>query len=97
MSYLEGRNLTLRKHDLSKEPPSRTLLSRLIDQYGVEKVLNPKSPAFKARGLDIAAVTKKMALDLIEEEPNLLKRPLILRGDDAIFGFNAEIYEQEFA
>lgn len=86
----------IQKHDLAKDPPSRELLSKLIDEYGVEKVMNPKSPAFKDRGLDISSISKAKALDLIAEEPNLLKRPLVMRGGRATFGFNEATYEEEF-
>jgi len=58
--------------------------------------MNPKSPAFKARGLDITSITKAKALDLIAEEPNLLRRPLVIRDGRAIFGFNAATWEEEF-
>lgn len=59
-------------------------------------MINAKSPAFKARGLEMYAITKKMAIDLICEEPNLLKRPLVLHGRKALFGFNAEAWDEEF-
>lgn len=36
-------------------------------------------------------MTKKQAIDLMMEEPNLMKRPLVLRdGKRAVFGFNEE-------
>jgi len=96
VAYLEGGRDTIQKHDLAKDPPSRELLATLIDQYGVEKVMNPKSSAFKARDLDITRVTKTEALDLIAEEPNLLKRPLVMHDGRALFGFDAATYEEEF-
>jgi arsenate reductase-like glutaredoxin family protein len=55
--------------------------------------VNTRSPAYKERGLDVATMTKRQAIDLMMEEPNLIRRPLLLRGGRAIFGFDAEAYE----
>jgi Spx/MgsR family transcriptional regulator len=93
---LESRGVTLRRHDLAKEPPSRELLARLIDEAGLGEVVNAKSRAFKARGLDLEALTKAQAIGLILEEPNLLKRPLLLSGKRAVFGFRRDDYEELF-
>ena len=46
--------------------------------------------AFAARRL-----TKRQAIDLMMEEPNLIRRPLVFRGGgDAVFGFDAEEYDR---
>lgn len=92
MADLEGRGFTLEKHDLAKERPSRELLSRLIDERGVDAVMNKRSPAFKERGLNTATITKQQALALIEEEPNLLKRPLLLTKSKTLLGYDAQEY-----
>ena len=79
------------KHNLAKERPSRELLARLIDEQGLENVLSTRSPAFKARGLDVAALTKREAIDLMLEEPNLMRRPLVL-GSEAVLGYDPAAY-----
>jgi len=38
-------------------------------------------------------MTKKQAIALMMEEPNLIKRPLVLSGGKAVFGFKPEEYE----
>lgn len=38
-------------------------------------------------------MTKKQAIALMMEEPNLIKRPLIISGSKAVFGFKPEEYE----
>ena len=82
------------KHDLAKEKPSRELLERLIDQSRLEDFVNTRSPAFKERGLDVKTLTKKRAIDLMLEEPNLIRRPLVLAGRKAVFGFDADAYDE---
>jgi Spx/MgsR family transcriptional regulator len=90
VAYLEGKGIELVKHDLAKEPPSRELLERLIDETHLGDFINQRSPAFKERELDLSKLTKKQAIDLMMEEPNLIKRPLVLRGRDAVFGWKPD-------
>lgn len=80
------------KHNLAKERPSRELLARLIDERGLENVISTRSPAFKARALDVKELTKSRAIDLMLEEPNLMRRPLVLAKGKALFGYDAEEY-----
>lgn len=39
-------------------------------------------------------MTKRQAIDLMMEEPNLILRPILLRGGRAVFGFDADAYEE---
>ncbi len=40
-------------------------------------------------------MTKKQAIDLILEEPNLMRRPLVLaEGKRAVFGLDLEAYDE---
>ena len=83
------------KHDLAKEPPSRELLERLIDESQLDVFLNKRSPAYKARNLGARKLTKKQAIDLMMEDPNLIRRPIVLsRSKRAVFGFDAEAYDK---
>ena len=86
--------MELVKHDLAKERPSRELLERLIDEEHLADFVNTRSPAYKERGLDVDKLTKKQAIDLMLEEPNLMRRPLLLAGRKAVFGFDADKYEE---
>jgi regulatory protein spx len=92
VSDLEGRGYELVKHNLATERPSRELLSRLIDELGLDAVISKKSPAYKARNLGARELTKGEAIDLMLEDPNLMRRPLVLSKKKAIFGFDAEAY-----
>jgi arsenate reductase len=89
---LEGRGVELVKHDLAKEPPSRELLERLIDESHLEDFINTRSPAYKERNLGARKLTKKQAIDLMMVEPNLIKRPLVIGKGKAVFGYKPEEY-----
>jgi Spx/MgsR family transcriptional regulator len=91
---LEGRGVELVKHDLAKEPPSRELLEQLIDESHLEDFINTRSPAYKERNLAERKLTKKQAIDLMMEEPNLIRRPLVLNRGKAVFGYKPDEYDR---
>ena len=91
MADLEGRGYELVRHDLAKEKPSRELLARLIDEHGLDAVLNTRSPAYKALGG--RKLTKSEALDFMMKDPNFIKRPLVLGRSKAVLGYKPDEYD----
>lgn len=77
---------------MAKEPPSRELLGRLIDEYGLDAVLSKRSPA--AKELRDRKVSKKEAIELMMADPNLIRRPLVMSKGKAVFGYDAAAYEK---
>jgi arsenate reductase-like glutaredoxin family protein len=51
--------------------------------------VSTRSPVFKQRPLPRS---KKEAIDLMMEQPNLIKRPILVRGSNVVFGFNKDKY-----
>ena len=86
--------MELVKHDLAKERPPRELLEKLIDASHLEDFVNTRSPAYKERGLDVTKMTKKQAIDLMMEEPNLIRRPVVIRGSQIVLGFDEQAYRK---
>ena len=95
MAYLEGKGFELVKHDLAKERPPRALLEQLVDELHLDRFLNTRGKSFKARGIDITKLTKAQAIELALEEPNLMKRPLVLRDGTKkhVFGWQPDEYD----
>jgi arsenate reductase-like glutaredoxin family protein len=56
-------------------------------------VLNTRSSAYRARNLGARKLTKSQAIDLMLEEPNLMRRPLVMTKRKAVFGYAPEEYD----
>jgi Spx/MgsR family transcriptional regulator len=80
----------LDERDYAKHPFSLAELEALFAGLDPRDYLNPKSPAFKALGLNGKALTAEQAMKLMESESNLIKRPLVMTGDKVIAGFDRE-------
>lgn len=93
MTYLDGKNVPLQVHDLAVDPPPRALLERVIGDKDPNGFLNSRSPKYKELGLGQKKLTKKQVVDLMLQEVNLIRRPLLVRGSEAVFGFNEEAFQ----
>jgi arsenate reductase-like glutaredoxin family protein len=79
--------------DINRDPPSRAFLERHIEADHFLDYVSTRSPVFKQRPLPRS---KKEAIDLMMENPNLIKRPILVTGAGAvIFGFDRKRYMGE--
>lgn len=53
--------------------------------------MSTRSPVFKERPLP---KSKKEAIDLMMDNPNLIRRPILIRGPKVTFGFDKDAYER---
>jgi arsenate reductase-like glutaredoxin family protein len=53
--------------------------------------VSTRSPIFKTRRLPRS---KKEAIDLMVANPNLIKRPIVVKGNHVIFGFDKKRYDE---
>jgi arsenate reductase-like glutaredoxin family protein len=51
--------------------------------------VSTRSPVFKERPLP---TSKREAIDLMMENPNLIRRPIMIKGSKAVFGFDKDQY-----
>jgi arsenate reductase-like glutaredoxin family protein len=75
--------------DINKEPPSREFLERHIEADRFLEFVSTRSPVFKERPLP---TSKKEAIDLMMKNPNLIRRPIVVKGSTIIFGFDKDRY-----
>jgi arsenate reductase-like glutaredoxin family protein len=79
----------LDERDINKEPPTREFLERHVDAGRFLDFVSTRSPVFKQRPLPRS---KKEAIDLMLQQPNLIRRPVLVQGGRAVFGFDKEHY-----
>ena len=81
--------MTVDERDINRDPPNRAFLERHIEADHFLDFVSTRSPVFKTRPLP---KSKKEAIDLMMAQPNLIKRPILLQGTRAIFGFDKSKY-----
>ena len=77
--------------DINKTPPDRAFLEKHVDRERFLDFVSTRSPVFKERPLP---KSKKEAIAMMMENPNLIRRPIVVKGSKVIFGFDKERYEK---
>ena len=77
--------------DINKEPPSREFLEKHVEADHFLDFVSTRSPVWKERPLP---KSKKEAIDLMIENPNLIRRPIMIKGSKVTFGFDKGAYEK---
>jgi arsenate reductase-like glutaredoxin family protein len=79
------------ERDINKTPPTRAFLERHVDADRFLDFVSTRSPVFKQRPLP---GSKGEAVDLMLEQPNLIRRPILVDGDNVVFGFDKSAYDR---
>ena len=77
--------------DINRNPPTREFLENHIDAANFLDFVSKRSPVFKSRPLPRS---KKEAIDLMLEQPNLIRRPVLVKGGKVTFGFDKDAYQK---
>lgn len=88
-NLVEFVEIDVRKDGLGKETVQHWLKCR-----GLESVLNKRSKVYKDLGLQDQDMNEVLFLELIEENPLLFKRPLLVQDDQVYIGLK-EIEESK--
>jgi arsenate reductase len=75
--------------DINKAPPTREFLEKHIDANRFLDFVSTRSPVWKERPLP---KSKKEAIDLMMQNPNLIRRPILITGSRVTFGFDKDQY-----
>ena len=81
--------MDVRELDVNKEPPTREFLERHIDERHFLDFVSTRSPVFKERPLPRS---KREAIELMMANPNLIRRPILVKGSKVVFGFDKDAY-----
>ena len=92
---LDGRGVPHVVHDYKLEGVTAVLLTEWAGKLGWEKLLNRAGTTFrKLPEADRADLTEAKAIALMVAQPSMIKRPVLVRGDDLLVGFRPEEWER---
>jgi Spx/MgsR family transcriptional regulator len=93
IAYLEKKGVVFEAVDILKTPPAKKLLEKAVDALNPKSAFNERAREFKSLNLaDATFKTKKEVVDLLRDNPDLIRRPLLARGEKAILGFDEAAY-----
>jgi len=95
-SFLQELGAQVDERDMSKSPLSEPEVRALIGEREIRPFLNTRNELYRERKMSANPPSKEEAIALMAENPNLIKRPLLVEGDDIVFGFVEDEYRSRF-
>jgi Spx/MgsR family transcriptional regulator len=85
---LRSLGAQLQERDLGKEPLSEAELQALIGTAQITEYLNTRSASYRELGFKSTPPTTAQAIRLMARDPNLIKRPITVKGGRRVLGFD---------
>ena len=89
-AFLERRKVELDLRDLGKDRMSIAELDALIGKRDHRMFLNSRNELYRTRKMGQNPPSREEALKLMAAEPNLIRRPVVLRGSEIVLGYDEE-------
>ena len=89
-AFLEKRKVELDLRDLGKDRMSVEELDELIGKRDHRMFLNTRNELYRTRKMGQNPPSREEALRLMAAEPNLIRRPVVMRGADMVLGYDEE-------
>jgi arsenate reductase len=65
-------------------------LEKLIGRRDYREFLNPRNELYRERNMKDNPPTRDEAMRLMSENPNLIRRPILVKGNRIILGYDEE-------
>jgi arsenate reductase (glutaredoxin) len=89
---LEKRGVELHFRNLEKERLSSEELEKLIGDRDHTEFLNPRNEIYRKKNMKENPPSRAEAIRLMCENPNLIRRPVVVAGGRVVLGFDPEEY-----
>ena len=84
----------LNSRDLDKERLTEAELAELIGERDYKEFLNTRNELYRSRKMKEHPPSRGDAIRLMAKEPNLIRRPVVIRGSQMVLGFDDERYRK---
>jgi Spx/MgsR family transcriptional regulator len=85
---LQANKIDFEEREYGKNPFSEKELREIIGDGPVENFLNTRTPLYREKNMKEKPPSKDDAIRLMLKDPNLLKRPVFIKGKKKLTGFN---------
>jgi arsenate reductase-like glutaredoxin family protein len=79
---------------MSRRPLSEAEVRALVGEREIAAFLNPRNELFRERGMKADPPSREEAVRLMAEHPNLIRRPLLVSGEEIVFDFDEAAYRR---
>jgi arsenate reductase-like glutaredoxin family protein len=84
----------LESRDLDKNRLSEAELDELIGKRDYKQFLNQRNELYRTKNMKENPPSRLQAIKLMAKTPNLIRRPLVIRGDQIVLGYDEEAFKK---
>jgi arsenate reductase len=88
LRFFKERRMKVHFVDLKERAASKGELQRFAQKFGWDRLLDREGKAFRDRGLHVAHVGEARIAALLEDDPMLLRTPLVRQGNAIDIGWD---------
>lgn len=85
---MQAKNVEFEEREYGKNPFTEKELRGIVGDEPIERFLNTRTPLYREKNMKQKPPSKDEAIKLMLKDPNLLKRPVIIKGKKKLTGFN---------
>ena len=91
--FFKERRVKVHFMDFKRRAPSKGELRRFFQKFGEERLIDRDSKRFKALGLQTAYYSDDRWLEIVSEEPLILRMPLVRAGKELSVGVDESAWK----
>jgi Spx/MgsR family transcriptional regulator len=85
---LQAKKIDFEEREYGKNPFTEKELRDIIGDDPIEPFLNTRTPLYREKNMKQKPPSKDEVIKLMLKDPNLLKRPVIIKGTKKLTGFD---------
>ncbi len=94
-TWLKDNGIDYEFHDYKKVGVNAAMLKSWTSQVDWEKLLNTRGTTWRKLSEEQRAdIDEKKAQQLMQQQPSLIKRPVLVHGSKILVGFDAKAYHE---
>ena len=96
-TWLTQRQIEFSFHDFRKQGLDADLLKHWVEILGWQTLLNKRGTTWRQLTPEVqSSIDEASAIEIMLDNPAIIKRPLLVKGGAHHVGFNSETYSQIF-
>lgn len=93
-TWLDKEGIEYKFHDYRKQGLEISQLNNWVDAFGWEPLLNKRGTTWRKLPDEVKDnVDRASAIDIMLQNPAIIKRPLLIKGNKMMLGFNDSQYQ----
>jgi Spx/MgsR family transcriptional regulator len=93
-AFLEKHGAELELRSLDTQRLSEGEIDKLIGERDYKKFLNTRNELYRTRKVKDKPPARAQAIKLMAKEPNLIRRPVVIRGQEIVLGYDEDAFRK---